>query len=114
MTLPRRLRRSADSSRYLAIRPFVQGGNHSMEIGRERMQALRSVSLRFSAYLCVLCVYGCFNAEVAEVRREPQRKTESKKLLTKMHKGTNRPWLVFSCAFSASVVASVRLRPRRH
>ena len=35
---------------------------------------LRSVSLRFSAYLCVLCVYGCFNAEVAEVRREPQRK----------------------------------------
>src|SRR5215203_2275232 len=42
---------------------------------------LRSVSLRFSAYLCVLCVYGCFNAEVAEVRREPQRKTESKTLL---------------------------------
>src|SRR5215212_157807 len=31
MTLPRRLRRSADSSRYLAIRPFVRGGNHSME-----------------------------------------------------------------------------------
>src|SRR5215212_3063790 len=42
---------------------------------------IRSVSLRFSAYLCVLCVYGCFNAEVAEVRREPQRKTESKTLL---------------------------------
>src|SRR5215212_972406 len=41
----------------------------------------RSFSLRFSAYLCVLCVYGCFNAEVAEVRREPQRKTESKTLL---------------------------------
>src|SRR5215210_7652082 len=40
---------------------------------------LRSVSLRFSAYLCVLCVYGCFNAEV---RREPQReKAESKTLL---------------------------------
>src|SRR5215217_2136808 len=37
---------------------------------------LRSVSLRFSAYLCVLCVYGCFTAEVAEVRREPRRKTE--------------------------------------
>src|SRR5215213_10797283 len=58
-----------------------------------------SVSLRFSAYLCVLCVYGCFNAEVAEVRREPQRKTESKKLLTKVHKGTNRPGWFFLALF---------------
>jgi len=30
--------------------------------------------LRLSAYLCVLCVDRIFNAEDAEIRREPQRK----------------------------------------
>jgi hypothetical protein len=34
---------------------------------------LKRLSLRFSAYLGILCVYCYFNAEVAEVRREPQR-----------------------------------------
>jgi hypothetical protein len=32
-------------------------------------------SLRPSAYLCVLCVLRPFNAEDAEIRRGPQRKT---------------------------------------
>ena len=31
-------------------------------------------SLRFSAYLCVLCVKGSLNTENAEIRREPQRR----------------------------------------
>jgi hypothetical protein len=31
------------------------------------------LSLRFSAYLCVLGVKGYFNAENAKIRREPQR-----------------------------------------
>jgi hypothetical protein len=34
----------------------------------------RHFSLRPSAYLCVLCVNGRFNAENAEIRRGPQRK----------------------------------------
>src|SRR6185369_166052 len=36
-------------------------------------RALRISSLRLSAYLCVLCVESKFNAEDAEIRREPQR-----------------------------------------
>jgi hypothetical protein len=40
-----------------------------------RLGALGShFSLRPSAYLCVLCVNGNFNAEDAEIRRGPQRK----------------------------------------
>jgi len=31
-------------------------------------------TLRLSAYLCVLCVKDYFNAEDAEIRREPQSK----------------------------------------
>jgi len=48
--------------------PASPGSNKEVS----RVVLLRRLSLRLSAYLCVLCVYGYFNAEVAEVRREPQ------------------------------------------
>jgi len=40
----------------------------------EVSRILSLISLRFSAYLCDLCVKKLFNAEVAEIRREPQRR----------------------------------------
>jgi hypothetical protein len=47
---------------------------------------LTLVELRFfsatSAYLCDLCVNGNFNAEVAEIRRGPQRKAVDLEELT--------------------------------
>src|SRR5215208_8029845 len=42
---------------------------------------LRSVSLRFSAYLCVLCVYGCSTQRSRRYAENRREKTESKTLL---------------------------------
>jgi hypothetical protein len=36
-----------------------------------------SLSLRLSAYLCDLCVKKHLNAESAEIRRGPQRRTQT-------------------------------------
>ena len=56
-------------------------------------------SLRFSAYLCALCVEYPFNAERAEIRREPQR--NSKKFLFELDPLHRHAREIFDYALSA-------------